>query len=142
MSDQDDKVVEQDETDTEDYVPAILDQLVAELASHITPESAIRFVEDNGYAYQIFEVVETDSETCWYVALTENGALIGIGINYYWVVKMADAWLEACLHGLDSDDNDSDDEKLVSQTTNEDDDDDSPFDNMPFYNPNNKKTIN
>lgn len=126
----------------DNYVPPILDNLVADLVQYINEDSAIRYVEDNGFAYQMYEVVETESGTPWYLAVTENGGVVGVGISYYWVAKMADAWIEAMLAKLDEQTTDPQDDGGFAYETAQEQQEPS-FDqvdeqSMPYK----KKTIN
>lgn len=79
------------------FVPNLLDDLISELTEYIDEDTLVRQVDDGDFSYQIHEVTETNSNVSWYLAITNDGSLVGFGVSYYWVTKMAEAWLETML---------------------------------------------
>ena len=79
------------------FVPNLLDDLIGELSEYIDDETIVRQVDDGDFSYQIHEITETNTNVSWYLAITSDGSLVGFGVSYYWVTKMAEAWLETML---------------------------------------------
>ena len=100
-----------------------LQDIVDWMEDYMDDNHALTVVNEMGVSYIIYGVSEDendDDSATWFAAVAPNGAVIGLGASYYWVKKMADAYVANELkqrarqnlreRGLFSEDDDIDDD--------------------------------
>jgi len=107
-----------------------LQDIVDWMEDYMDDNHALTVINEMGVSYIIYGVSEDENDedsATWFAAVAPNGAVIGLGVNYHWVKKMADAYVANELkqrarqnlreHGLlpeDEEDDDDDGETIVN----------------------------
>ncbi len=112
---------------TKDKSDSIFNQVVTTLLDRCTVDTCVRSVYDRDVDYQIHEVVDNSSGdgVKWYLAMTSEGNIIGLGIIYKQVVEQAESFIDYILDSEDEsyDDDEFDESEEMAFDDSEPDDD-------------------
>ena len=106
-----------------------LQDIVDWMEDYMDDNHALTVTNEMGASYIIYGVPEDENDedsATWFAAVAPDGAVVGLGVNYYWVKKMADAYIANELkqrarrdlseHGMLPEDVDDNDDEAVANT--------------------------